>query len=82
MYKRQLQDADVYLAIPLQQGQISCRELMRGEVILKPIEKDQPVVIDAIDSPYANIPSLTELIYHRGLPAKPAAHAAKAGGGK
>jgi N-acetylneuraminate synthase len=77
-----LQDADVYLAIPLQQGQISCRELMRGEVILKPIEKDQPVVIDAIDSPYANIPSLTELIYHRGLPAKPAAHAAKAGGGK
>jgi hypothetical protein len=55
---------------------------MRGEVILKPIEKDQPVVIDAIDSPYANIPSLTELIYHRGLPAKPAAHAAKAGGGK
>src|SRR5215471_1916791 len=26
----QLQDADVYLAIPLQQGQISCRELMRG----------------------------------------------------
>jgi N-acetylneuraminate synthase len=77
-----LRDADVYLAIPLQQGQISCRELMRGEVILKPIEKDQPVVIDAIDSPYANIPSLTELIYHRGLPAKPAAHAAKAGGGK
>jgi sialic acid synthase SpsE len=77
-----LQDADVYLAIPLQQGQISCRELMRGEVILKPIQKDQPVVIDAIDSPYANIPSLTDLIYHRGLPVKPAAHAAKAGGGK
>jgi sialic acid synthase SpsE len=75
-----LQDADVYLAIPLQQGQISCRELMRGEVILKPIKKDQPVVIDAIDSPYANIPSLTELIYHRGLPAPPPiARAAKAG---
>jgi sialic acid synthase SpsE len=77
-----LQDADVYLAIPLQQGQISCRELMRGEVILKPIGKDQPVVIDAIDSPYANIPSLTELIYHRGLAPKAAAHAAKAGSGK
>ena len=77
-----LQDADVYLAVPLQQGQISCRELMRGEVILKAVPKDQPIMIDAIDSPYANIPSLTELIYHRGLPPQPAARAAKAGGGK
>ena len=76
-----LQDTDVYLAIPLQQGQISCRELMRGEVIRKAVSKDQPVMIDAIDSPYANIPSLTELIYHRGLAAK-AARAAGAGGGK
>ncbi len=77
-----LQDADVYLAIPLQQGQISCRELMRGEVIRKTVTKDQPIMIDAIDSPYANIPSLTELIYHRGLAPQAAAYAAKAGGGK
>jgi N-acetylneuraminate synthase len=75
-----LQDADVYLAIPLQQGQISCRELMRGEVIRKTVSKDQPIMIDTIDSPYANIPSLTELIYHRGLAPKSAAQAAKAGG--
>ncbi|MGC2246672.1 MAG: N-acetylneuraminate synthase family protein [Terriglobales bacterium] len=75
-----LQDADVYLAIPLQQGQISCRELMRGEVIRKAVSKDQAITIDAIDSPYAHIPSLTELIYNRGLPAQPAvARAAKAG---
>jgi len=73
-----LQDADVYLAIPLQQGQISCRELMRGEVIRSAVLKDQPIVIDSIDSPYANIPSLRELIYARGL-ACPAAFAAKAG---
>jgi sialic acid synthase SpsE len=77
-----LQDADVYLAIPLQQGQISCRELMRGEVIRKTVSKDQPIMIDAIDSPYANIPSLTELIYHRGLPPQTSARAAKAGGGE
>jgi len=75
-----LQDADVYLAIPLQQGQISCRELMRGEVILKATSKDKPILIDAIDSPYANIPSLTELIYHRGLAPQAAVQAAKAGG--
>jgi sialic acid synthase SpsE len=77
-----LQDADIYLAIPLQQGQISCRELMRGEVIRKAVSKDRPIMIDAIDSPYANIPSLTELIYNRGLAPQAAAHAAKAGGGK
>ena len=77
-----LQDADVYLAIPLQQGQISCRELMRGEVIRKAVSKDQAITIDAIDSPYAHIPSLTELIYNRGLPTQPATLAAKAGGSK
>jgi N-acetylneuraminate synthase len=77
-----LQDADVYLAIPLQQGQISCRELMRGEVIRKAVAKNQPIVIDAIDSPYANIPSLRELIYKRGLAAPaPLSLAAKASGG-
>ena len=77
-----LQDADVYLAIPLQQGQISCRELMRGEVIRKTVPADQAIMIDTIDSPYANIPSLTELIYHRGLPPEPAVLSAKAGSGK
>jgi len=63
-----LHDEDVYLAIPLLQGQISCRELMRGEVLLHGLSKDEPIRIDDIDSPYANIPSLRELIYRRGLP--------------
>ncbi len=62
-----LSDEDVYLAIPLQKGQISCRELMRGEVLLKPIKKDEPVQIDAIDSPYASIGSLRATIYGRGI---------------
>ncbi|WP_263351563.1 N-acetylneuraminate synthase family protein [Acidicapsa acidisoli] len=62
-----LADKDVYLAIPLQKGQISCRELMRGEVLLKPVAKNAPVRIDDIDSPYAYIPSLKKLIYNRGL---------------
>jgi len=60
-------DADVYLAIPLQRGQISCRELMRGEILLKSIKKDEPLKIDDIDSPYAHVPSLKQLIYNRGL---------------
>ena len=32
-------DDDVYLAVPLQKGQISCRELMRGEVLLKAVRR-------------------------------------------
>jgi sialic acid synthase SpsE len=62
-----LQDSDVYLAIPLLQGQISCRELMNGEVLLQAIAKDRPVMIDHIDSPYSSIASLRNLIYRRGL---------------
>jgi sialic acid synthase SpsE len=62
-----LTDEDVYLAIPLQKGQISCRELMRGEVIRHAVKKDAAVMIDQIDSPYASILSLRASIYNRGL---------------
>jgi N-acetylneuraminate synthase len=62
-----LGDDDVYLAIPLQRGQISCRELMRGEVLLRPLQQDEAIMIDDIDSPYASIPSLKAAIYARGL---------------
>lgn len=62
-----LTDDDVYLAIPLLRGQLSCRELMRGEMILKPVKKDAPIRIDDIESPYSQIPSLRKTIYQRGL---------------
>jgi sialic acid synthase SpsE len=64
-----LRDEDVYLAVPLQKGQISCRELMRGEILTQAAQQDQAIMIDMIDSPYANIPSLRSLIYNRGLDA-------------
>lgn len=62
-----LSDEDVYLAIPLQKGQISCRELMHGEVLLKDIPAHSPISIDSIDSPYASSDRLKALIYERGL---------------
>lgn len=62
-----LVDDDVYLAIPLQKGQLSCRELMRGEMLLKGVQKDAPIKIDDIESPYSQIPSLRKTIYQRGL---------------
>lgn len=62
-----LMDDDVYLAIPLQKGQLSCRELMRGEMLLRPLKKDAPIRIDDIESPYSQIPSLRKIIYQRGL---------------
>jgi hypothetical protein len=55
---------------------------MRGEIILKAVPKDQPITIDAIDSPYASIPSLKDAIYARGLAGSshaPPAKASKAG---
>lgn len=60
-------DDDVYLSIPLQKGQISCREYMRGERLLEDVKKDQPVNIKNIDSPYAHNEELTALIMKRGL---------------
>ncbi len=58
---------DLYLAIPLQKGQISCRELMSGETLQRPVLKDHPVTIDAIDSAYAYTEALKTIIAERGL---------------
>ena len=66
-FVQKLINDDVYLAIPLQKGQISCRELASEEVLLKAIKKDQPIMIDTIDSPYAQNESLKKTIYERGI---------------
>jgi N-acetylneuraminate synthase len=64
-----LTEDDVYLAVPLQKGQISCRELVRGEVVLRPCKQDEAVMIDMIDSPYAYNTELKQLIFDRGISA-------------
>lgn len=58
---------DVYLSVPLLRGQISCRELMKGEILQQDIKADKPVNIEDIDSPYAANSDLKQMIYSRGL---------------
>jgi len=62
-----LTEDDVQLSIPLRKGQISCREFMRGETLLQPVRKDEPVMIDMIDSAYADNDALKQTIYLRGF---------------
>ena len=66
-----ISESDLFLAIPLLKGQISCKELMAGEVLLKPIKKDRPIFIDNIDSPYAYNEELKGYIYERGISPEP-----------
>jgi len=65
-----LTEDDIYLAIPLQKGQLSCRELLLGRFghrMTKSCAKDKPVTIDLIDSPYSQNEMLRNQIYNRGL---------------
>jgi N-acetylneuraminate synthase len=65
-----ISDADVYLAVPLLHGQISCRELMKGEILLSEVKADKPIGIEQIDSPYAHNEELKKMINSRGLDPK------------
>jgi sialic acid synthase SpsE len=56
---------DFYLAIPLLRGQLSCRELLGGEVLLRSVARDAPLMLDDVDG-LALGPS-AEMIRGRGL---------------
>lgn len=58
---------DFYLSIPLRKAQLSCREVMDGEKLIKSIKAHEPLTIDHIDGPYSQNSSLKSLIMNRGL---------------
>ena len=65
-----LTEDNIYLAIPLQKGQISTRELMLGRYghcLTQACQKDSPITIDIIDTPYSNDEELKRQILGRGL---------------
>jgi N-acetylneuraminate synthase len=65
-----LTEDDIYMAIPLQKGQISCRELMLGKYghrIVTPCKKDSPLGIENIDTPYLNESKIKDAINMRGI---------------
>lgn len=65
-----LNDEDVFLAIPLQKGQLSCREFMRGEKLKRPVKAFEKIDIIDIEAPYASDSVLVKSITDRGYSKK------------
>jgi N-acetylneuraminate synthase len=62
-----LTDADYYLAIPLQKGQLSCRELLNDQVLAKDLKADAPLMVDSVDSLYNRDEGLKRKLSSRGM---------------
>ena len=62
-----IRDEDVYLAIPLLRGQLSCRELIAGEALSRGVRAHDALTIDHLDNPYSRTAQLRSQIESRGL---------------
>lgn len=60
---------DFYLAIPLQQGQLSTREILNGEKLSSDIKRDMPLMINNVENLSKNI-EIRDMILQRGLSEK------------
>jgi N-acetylneuraminate synthase len=55
-----------YMAVPLQKGQISVREVINGIQITKDLKQNEPLMISSISGPYFENENLKSLILKRG----------------
>ena len=62
-----LTGGDCFLSIPLQKGQISCRELILDDRLVLPVKAGAAITIDHLDNLYSSTPYLRSLIEARGL---------------
>jgi sialic acid synthase SpsE len=62
-----IERGDLYLAVPLQKGQLSCRELLVDDMLTRPLLKDEPLTINHLDNVYGNTPAMRAFIEARGL---------------
>jgi sialic acid synthase SpsE len=62
-----IQVDDVYLAVPLQKGQISSKEFTEGDCLSENVKKDCPLLVDNIDSDYIKESSHKRYLYKRGI---------------
>lgn len=67
VFSHQTFNDDFYLAIPLQKGQLSCREIITGAKLTKPIEENGILSVHHIDGPCATDPSVCQMILNRGV---------------
>lgn len=62
-----LTEDDYYLAIPLQKGQLSCRELLNDQRTAISVNAHEPLMVDTVDSLYNHDKKLREKLQQRGL---------------
>jgi N-acetylneuraminate synthase len=67
VFSKESFERDFYLAIPLRKGQLSCREVMNGELLAYGIKADEPLTINHVSGPYSQNEGLKSLILNRGL---------------
>jgi sialic acid synthase SpsE len=60
-------ETNFYMAIPLLQGQLSAREVLNGEALIRDVKANSPLMIHDIGGPYSETPSLRRQIETRGL---------------
>ncbi len=57
-----------YMAVPTHMGQLSCREVLDGGVLIKPVQKDAPLMVDSVEAEYLKDKELVLEIMRRGMP--------------